>query len=223
MAIRDFRRTLKPKGEKPVIEKFDFTRVTPLQVLRPAYMTMSDMASIVNDVATRYDAVGYVSGYSADSKQWKRKNSKNADSRQWERENSKNLRNKVFFENFFKDLNAKGGLSRKLFTISNEKNSTKYAEPSLAKFHQLSSVDCFLDSYIEYGMADRFTFECELVKYGITDSSILQKQLDFLIKSHLDCLAAAKFTLGCAEKVFTGRDPVGNQQIKEVSGAFSQI
>ncbi|KAK1553678.1 hypothetical protein Q3G72_001995 [Acer saccharum] len=53
MAIRDFRRTLNPKGDKPVIEKFDFTRIIPLQVLRPTDMTMVDMASIVNDVIAR--------------------------------------------------------------------------------------------------------------------------------------------------------------------------
>ncbi|KAK1555814.1 hypothetical protein Q3G72_031589 [Acer saccharum] len=53
MAIRDFRRTLNPKGDKLVIEKFDFTRIIPLQVLRPANMTMVDMASIVNDVMAR--------------------------------------------------------------------------------------------------------------------------------------------------------------------------
>ncbi|KAK1555415.1 hypothetical protein Q3G72_026089 [Acer saccharum] len=110
MAIRDFRRTLKPKGEKPVIEKFDFTRIIPLQVLRPADMAMVDMASIVNDVATLYDAIGYVFGYSADSRQWKK-------------ETLKNLRNKVFFGNFLKNLDTNSGLSHKLFTISNEKNS----------------------------------------------------------------------------------------------------
>ncbi|KAI9180146.1 hypothetical protein LWI28_001721 [Acer negundo] len=99
------------------------------------------------------------------------------------------------------DLDKHGGLPLKLFTLFNEKNSTKKAREALPQFPQFSLVDNFLNSYLNFCISSRWTLENELVKYGILNVWTLHKELNSLLKSYLDCYAAAAFTKDYAKKV----------------------
>ncbi|KAI9181445.1 hypothetical protein LWI28_015066 [Acer negundo] len=151
---------------------FDPTQSIPMQVLRPNEMTMFDMSTILKDVATMHNAVGYAFRYSSDSIQW-------------EKEDLEELENLEYIVKKIKDLDKHRGLPLKLFTLFNEKNSTKKAREDLPQFPQFSLIDNFLNSYIDFGISSRWILENELVKYAdfMEDyaKKVADKEMNYLL------------------------------------------